>query len=115
MLFVKRPTPEIIARFLADQAMCDFSYAEVGFTARPAPAGYVVDHSRIALGQGQAIFAAAKRALAGWHQFKLGWVEPCPDDLPIEVGRTVGILAHLGPVWWLNACRIVSCIEDATE
>ena len=53
-----------------------------------------VDHTRITLGSGSEVFAVAKDALQKWEQCRLGWVEPCWPETPIEPGQAVGILAR---------------------
>ena len=76
------------------------------------PAGYVVDHTRIKLGEGEKVFAAAKAALERWEQFRLGWVEAWPPDTPIKAGQVVAIVARALGLWWLNACRIVYVVDE---
>jgi uncharacterized protein (UPF0548 family) len=112
MLFVRRPTREAIQRFLAAQARVPLSYAAVGATMAAPPAGYVVDHTRIKLGDGENVFAAARAALERWQHFHLGWLQASPEDTPIKVGQDVAILARLAGLWWLNACRIVVVVSD---
>ena len=70
------------------------------------PAGYVVDRTRIKLGEGGKVFAAAKAALERWGHFRLGWVEAWPPDTPIQAGQVVAVIARLFGLWWLNACRL---------
>jgi uncharacterized protein (UPF0548 family) len=112
MLFLRRPTEETIREFLAAQAKLDLTYAAVGATMTTPPAGYVVDHTRIKLGVGEKVFVAAKVALEGWQQFRLGWLEVTPDDTPIKEGQVVAILARSLGLWWLNACRIVAVVKE---
>lgn len=112
MLFLRKPTSDTIEAFLEAQGRLALTYAAVGATATQPPAGYVVDHTRIRLGQGERIFAAAKTALEHWQQFKLGWLEACPDDTPIRNGHVVAILARSIGLWWLNACRIVTVVSE---
>lgn len=76
------------------------------------PAGYVVDHTRSKLGEGEKVFAAAKAALEHWQQFRLGWLEATPQDTPIKEGQVVAILARSIGLWWLNACRIVAVVNE---
>lgn len=76
------------------------------------PPAYVIDHNRIKLGDGAAIFEQAKAAICRWQMFRLGWVQLCWPDTPIEVGATVGILVHWFGLWSLNLCRIVYVIEE---
>jgi uncharacterized protein (UPF0548 family) len=112
MLFLRKPTEETIQAFLAAQARLDLTYAAVGATATAPPAGYVVDHTRIRLGDGEKVFVAGKAALERWQQFRLGWLEATPDHTPIKAGQVVAILARSIGLWWLNACRIVAVVEE---
>ncbi len=112
MLFLRRPTAEAIRAFLARQARLDLTYSAVGATTTNPPAGYVVDHTRMRLGAGEKVFAAAKAALERWQQFRLGWLEASPEDTPIKEGQVVAILARSIGLWWLNACRIVAVVDE---
>jgi uncharacterized protein (UPF0548 family) len=112
MLSLRKPTAATIGKFLAVQAGLDLTYPAVGATASGPPPGYVVDHTRIQLGEGEKVFAAAKAALERWDHFRLGWVETCPPDIPIKVGKVVAVLARNLGVWWLNACRIVYVVDE---
>lgn len=112
MLFLRKPTTETIQAFLEAQGRLDLTYQAVGATATHPPAGYVVDHTRIKLGQGEKVFAAAKTALERWQQFRLGWLEATPGDTPIQEGQVVAILARSIGLWWLNACRIVAVVSE---
>ena len=112
MLFLRRPAAETIQAFLAAQARLNLTYAAVGATATTTPAGYVVDHTRIKLGEGEKVFAAARAALERWQQFRLGWVEASPEDTPIREGQVVAVLARSLGLWWLNACRIVAVVNE---
>lgn len=112
MLSLRKPSAQRLREFLAAQSKLDLTYSTVGATAAVPPAGYVVDHTRINLGDGEKVFAAAKAALARWDHFRLGWVETCPPDIPIKVGKVVAVLARKLGVWWLNACRIVYVVDE---
>ncbi len=112
MLFLRRPTEETIREFLAAQAKLDLTYAAVGGTMTTPPAGYVVDHTRIKLGQGEKVFLATKKALERWQQLQLSWLKALPADTPIKEGQVVAILARSLGLWWLNACRIVAVVDE---
>lgn len=112
MLFLRKPAAGTIRAFLAAQARLDLTYAALGATTATPPAGYVVDHTRMRLGAGEKVFAAAKAALEGWQQFRLGWLEARPEDTPIREGQGVAILARSLGLWWLNACRIVAVVDE---
>jgi uncharacterized protein (UPF0548 family) len=76
------------------------------------PAGYVVDRTPIKLGEGAGTFAAAQAALRRWGHFRLGWVEAWPPETPTPAGQVVEVIARLFGLWWVNACRIVSVVDD---
>jgi uncharacterized protein (UPF0548 family) len=112
MLSLRKPSAEKLRDFLAAQAKLDFTYPAVGATAAVPPAGYVMDHTRIKLGEGAGTFAAAKVALRRWEHFRLGWVETWPPETPIQAGQVVAVIARLFGLWWLNACRIVYVVDE---
>lgn len=112
MLSLWKPSAEVIRHFLTAQAKLDYSYSAVGATATTPPADYVVDHTRIKLGDGEPAFSAAKKALESWRQFDLGWLEAWSPDTPIKTGEVVAVLARAIGLWWLNACRIVYLVNE---
>ncbi len=111
MLLLRKPSAERLRQFLAAQSKLDLTYSAVGATAAMPPAGNVVDHTRIRLGEGARTFAAAKSALERWEQFRLGWVEAWPPETPIKVGQVEAVVARLFGLWWLNACRLVYVVD----
>jgi uncharacterized protein (UPF0548 family) len=113
MLSLRRPTAEAIRRFLTAQAGVEFSYAAVGATASQPPCGFVVDHTRTKLGEGEPVFRAAMAALQRWGQFDLGWAEACPPSTPIQPGAIVAIVARSFGLWWLGACKIVYVVDES--
>ncbi|MFM2096872.1 MAG: hypothetical protein RIS70_3996 [Planctomycetota bacterium] len=113
MLSFAKPTTETIQRFLDAEGRRQFTYDAVGATASAPPAGYMVDHTRVRLGEGQAVFEAACDALRKWRQFDLGWLEVWPADEQFESEKLVAIVARAIGCWWLNACRIVYTINES--
>ena len=113
MLSLRKPSADALRRFLAAQRELPFTYAAVGATAETPPAGYVVDRTRIKLGEGEAVFRSAVAALRQWQQFRLGWVEAWPSDTPIRPGEVVAVMGRAIGVWWLNACRVVYVVDEA--
>jgi uncharacterized protein (UPF0548 family) len=109
----RKPSAESIRRFLTAQAERDFSYSAVGATAHQLPAGFVVDRTRIKLGEGEPVFQAARAALQRWRQFDLGWLEAWPPETPIQTGAVVAIVARAVGLWWLNACKIVYVVDES--
>jgi len=113
MILFRKPTAEFIRDFVANQSKLDLTYSCVGATAKQPPSGYVVDHTRVKIGQGEAAFVAARTAIKRWDQFRLGWLESAPSTTPIAIGESVAVIARLFGVWWLNACRIIDVIEQS--
>ena len=113
MLSFRKPSVDAMRRFLAAQAKLPFTYEAVGATAETPPAGYVVDRTRIKLGEGEAVFQSATAALRRWEQFRLGWVDAWPSDTPIQTGEVVAVMGRAVGIWWLNACRVVYVVDEA--
>jgi len=113
MLSLRKPSAESIGRFLELQQKLPFTYAAVGATATTPPAGFAVDHTRVKLGAGEAVFQAARAALRRWEQFHLGWVESWPPDIPIKTGEVVAVIGRAIGLWWLNSARIVYVVDDS--
>src|SRR3954447_7437986 len=112
MLSLRKPGPAAIQKFLDGQAALDFTYAEVGATAAVPPSGYVVDRTRVKVGEGEKVFLAARAALERWAQFRLGWLEVWPPTTAIRAGEVVAVLARSWGLWWLNACRVVYGVDE---
>ena len=112
MVLFTRPNKPTIQRFIESQSSLNVNYSGIGSTQGTPPPGYVVDHTRAKLGEGEADFQTAQAALRNWTHFQLGWVEPCWPDTPIEPNQTVAILARVFGVWSLNACRIIYLVQE---
>jgi uncharacterized protein (UPF0548 family) len=112
MLLFHRPSRDEVHAFIAVQAETSFSYAEVGASRGDPPAGYTLDHNRVELGRGPAVFDKALAALRRWQMFAVDGVDLCWPTAPIEEGTTVAIVAGGRGVWSLNACRIVYVVDE---
>jgi uncharacterized protein (UPF0548 family) len=112
MFLFRKPSMAAVRAFLESQGRLEFTYPGVGATALEPPSGYDLDHTRIQLGVGRSTFAGAQAALRNWEHFRLGWVELCWPDTPIEPGQVVAVLARICGLWCLNACRIVYIVND---
>jgi len=112
VLSITRPSEARIGAFLDRRRAIPLSYPHVGCTHGEPPAGYVCDHNRVRLGEGEQVFHRAVAALRRWEMFRIGWVEVRPPGAPIAEGTTVATLARAQGVWALFACRIVRVIEE---
>jgi uncharacterized protein (UPF0548 family) len=116
MLTLFKPSADRIQRILDIESPRPWSYSLVGVTrdeplAGSQHAGFAVDRLRSKLGDGIDTFEKAVAALQRWDQFQLGWTSVSRPDTPLEPGRTVGVLAHVG-LWSLNVCRIIYRIDE---
>jgi uncharacterized protein (UPF0548 family) len=89
------------------------TYPDVGITRdAQAPRGYVVDHNRIKLGTGLAIFERAIAAMRRWAMFDIDWLTLLRRDAPIAVGEIVAIVPRHFGVLSISPCRIVYVIDE---
>jgi uncharacterized protein (UPF0548 family) len=115
MLLLRKPSNETIERFIDTQSGLPFTYSQTSATQTRPPAGFIVDHNRIRLGEGKKTYSRAVAALRSWKQFDLGWIKIVPPGLPVELGTTVAVLARTLGVWSLSACRIVYMIDEGQK
>ena len=108
-----RLSDELLRKYVAEQSQLDFTYRDVGGSSGASPEGFAVDHNRVCLGQGSAVFGAACQAMRAWRMYPGAWTFVFPADTPLEPGRVVAIQAKAYGLWWLNACRIVYVVDDA--
>ncbi len=100
-------------KFLTAQTPLPFSYPGVKSTrTATAPPGYDHDFNSVELGQGEAVWAAAKEAIRQWRMFPVGWTGIWPAHAPIRAGEVVAMTARVLGIWWLNSCRIVYVLDD---
>lgn len=111
MLCFRMPSLERRRAFLDAQSQLELTYQAVNATAAEPPAGYVVDLTRVSLGNGETIFTLGCQALREWKQFRIGWIDTYPPHAPLIVGQPVAILGYSLGLWWLNACKIVRVID----
>ncbi len=115
MIMLRRPTDSCLRQFLNRHAVAGFSYPQVGQTACDNyPADFDHDQNRIRLGDGVSVFEKACTALRCWRQFPATWTHIFPDDVPLRVGTTVAMTAHVFGLWWINTCRIVYLVDETT-
>ena len=113
MFRITEPSEQDAVEFVSRQRSLPFTYDEVGDTNTTPPAtGYNVDHNRVQLGTGEAVFKRGVEALKTWRHFDLGWVTIVPRGVAVETGATVAVKARAFGTWSLNASRIVYTIDE---
>ncbi|MDX6498940.1 MAG: hypothetical protein QOG23_2200 [Blastocatellia bacterium] len=111
MFLIRRPSQREITEFLDRSRDLPLSYDPIGI-ARQTPKGFNADMASAVIGHGRETFERAKKALAQWRHYEMGWVELLPQDAATTPGTIVAVLVrHLG-FWSLNACRVVYGIGD---
>lgn len=113
MFRLQKPDARVVEEFLTAQQQQSFSYPCVGSSREesPPPKGYDLDHNRILLGRGHAVYETACDVLRQWQMFPEDWTQIHPSDAPLEPGRDIALLVHACGVWWLNAARIVYVLD----
>jgi uncharacterized protein (UPF0548 family) len=119
MFTFRRPNEAQIGEYLARQKDSPFSYEMMGCTQagpvlRP---GWNVDHCRVHLGQGEAIYRAACAAIEQWKMFPPEIATLCwPDQAPRE-GLVVGVLYWAAPVrvWILFPAQVVYVVNESVQ
>ena len=114
MFLARRPTCNVIERFLRDSQDLPLSYGPIGIVRTPT-AGLDLDELTVAIGRGRADFERARAALLAWKQFDIGWVQTFPRQAPVAVGTVVAVLIqHLG-FWSLNGCRVLYSVGSPDD
>ena len=113
ILRLRRPRDEETRTLLDARAELSVSYRASGGSAPDPPRGYQLDCYGLELGSGRELYLRACSALRSWRMFAIPGVELCSPTVPLEVGRSVAVLAKLGPFWSIHPSRIVSLVEDA--
>jgi uncharacterized protein (UPF0548 family) len=113
MWYFRKPSDDKVRDFLERQKSEPFTYVEVGFSRDGSPKGYELDHNRVLLGEGQAVFEAACAALRRWEMFPAPWTKIHPAESPIQEGMVVALRIRLYGLWWLIPCRIVYVLDES--
>src|SRR6476659_7445019 len=101
MFRITEPSEKVVDEFIVSQRNLPFTYAEVGATNTTPPSNYNLDHNRIQIGTGEAIYKRGVDALKNWRHFDLGWVTIVPRGVTIEVGATVAVKVRAYGTWSL--------------
>jgi uncharacterized protein (UPF0548 family) len=114
MFWLRQPSEQSIARFIAESTALPLSYAPVGIAAQ-LPDRFTVDETSVVVGAGADAFHRARRALQQWAHFDLGWVRIAPLSAPVEIGTIVAVVVHHLGFWSINGCRVVYLLADDPE
>ncbi|MBU6340078.1 MAG: DUF1990 family protein [Bacteroidetes bacterium] len=92
----------------------NWNYPNIGGTCKgESPRGFDRDHVYIFLGEGPAIWEAAKTAIRQWIMFPKGWTSIFPKNALQAPGQDLFMTARILGIWWVNPCRIVYTIDES--
>ncbi|MBL7816097.1 MAG: DUF1990 domain-containing protein [Saprospiraceae bacterium] len=74
--------------------------------------GFDFDKNQIYLGTGDNVWQAAKKAMTSWAMFPNGWTRIYYQNPIFTEGDIVVLCARVFGIWWLNASRIITVIDD---
>jgi uncharacterized protein (UPF0548 family) len=100
------PTKEQLDTLIENQRNTELTYNKFNLQ------GYDHDKNRIFLGSGKSVWAAAKRAMQQWAMFPDGWAKIYYQNPTFQKGDIVVMNARVFGVWWLNAARILTVLDD---
>lgn len=114
-LYVRRPSPEMVASVVARMSGASFTYGPVGATRDQLPVGWVHDAVEEVVGDGETAWHRAVLALRSWAQFDLAWVTPHDRRVPLEPGATFAFVSRQLGLWSVNVCRVVYTIDETVD
>ena len=112
MFLLRKPSDERIGAFRKAQSALELTYRQVGATSSTPPTDYIVDHTRVKLGEGHETFEIARQAMEDWQHFHLGWISVASSKTLICENEVVVLLTKVFGMWAMCACRIVDVIEE---
>jgi len=120
MFSLHRPSDSAIRSWLVKAKELPITYGpacltEAGLEAGHAPHGFARDHTRSEIGQGRAVFEAAKNTFRAWRQFDLGWVQVANPEAAIDPDQMVAVEAHTLGIWSINISRILYVIDEENQ
>jgi uncharacterized protein (UPF0548 family) len=112
MIYLTLPSLLTLHPYLEQQKLLPLTYQAVGKTAfSELIPDFDNDYNKQYLGEGTAVFEAAKNAIQQWKMFPQPWTVIQPHA-PIRKGETVSMCAQAFGLWWRNACQIVYVIDE---
>lgn len=115
MILFKKPSASQIKSFLEKTGDENFTYSEIGQSSGQAKVkGYNNDFNRVLLGQGEEVFQKACEAIRNWRMFPGDWAWIEPVHAPVKVDQVVAMVAKVVGIYWVNNCRIVYLLDEAS-
>ena len=115
ILHLWRPTADVIDAARGAAADAPFSYPEVGGTRGDLPPGYDHEIQRVILGEGDLVFARARKAMRAGRMFDMPWITMERSYLDLQPGSSVPFVSHQYGLYTLNVCRVVYVVDEPAE
>jgi uncharacterized protein (UPF0548 family) len=112
MFLLGSKTENRVRQILERHKASKLSYEGVGRTQTLLPGGCEVHRGQFLLGEGSHVFYKAKEAVQLWRMFDIPWVRLYRENVPLNAGNTVAILAGGFGVWMVNLCRVIYVIDE---
>lgn len=106
MLCRLRPSSDQVRLWIQSWGREPLSYRHAGGVERPPAAGFLPDRHRVQLGEGEAVYARACRALDAWRMFP-SWAVVHPAGTDPQPGAVVAMVVRILGLWWVNPCRVL--------
>ncbi|MEM8904134.1 MAG: DUF1990 domain-containing protein [Actinomycetota bacterium] len=108
---LRRPSTEQLEQLLSEQDGLDVTYAEVGATLGPPPAGYHHLRAERTLGADAGDFRRGADAIRDWAAHRAMSMLLAPSTPTLDEGSTMAFALPLAGAWVSGACRIVRVVD----
>ncbi len=109
---LRKPSASAVRAILSGLRGLPLSYWERGGTRwQRMPLGYAHDEQRAQIGQGEADWRAAKRAIAGWRMFPSDWADVSPKPAVAE-GVQTAVVARVFGFYVTSPTRVVYTVDE---
>jgi uncharacterized protein (UPF0548 family) len=113
MLFVRRPSDDVLDRLLDQARDAEPTYAEVGTTlGDDLPTSYRHDLDEASIGTGQEAFGLAVAALRRWQAQIGAGIDVIPRGATVAEGETVLLLIRAAGLWTVAPCRVAYTVAE---
>ena len=113
MFALSKPTMREVDALAGSLKHANFSYPSAGASSTSgAAAGFVVDHNRKIVGQGEVAFSLGVEAIKNLVMFPAPWIEVYPNKIACRSGEIIAVLARGLGIWAINFSRIVYTIDE---
>jgi uncharacterized protein (UPF0548 family) len=114
MFLLTKPSPATIDSYAQKQGKLELSYTFGGAThpqRYSPPLGYTLDHNRVCLGTGEAVFKRAVTNLEHWQMYHTGWT--FIQTKTLHEGMCNSLLAKHFGFYSLHVLKVIYIVREA--